>query len=100
MGLILVAFSSHFALTIAYNVCYNGQEMNEVQSKIAELEAKGWTLAAIADELQVAYITVQKWKAGERNTRLEKPVLDSLDRLLGRKRIPKQRRYHHEKRST
>jgi transcriptional regulator with XRE-family HTH domain len=66
--------------------------MNEVQSRISELEAKGWTLAAIADELQVAYITIQKWKSGERNTRLEKPVLDSLNRLMERKRIPKKRR--------
>jgi len=91
--MILLALSSHFALTIAYNVCYNIQEMNEVQSRIAELEAKGWSLAAIADELQVAYITIQKWKAGDRNTRLAKPVLDSLARLLERKRIPKKRRY-------
>jgi transcriptional regulator with XRE-family HTH domain len=67
--------------------------MNEIQYRIAELEAKGWTLAALADEIRVAYNTVQKWKAGERNTRLEKPVLDSLDRLLERKRIPKKRRY-------
>jgi transcriptional regulator with XRE-family HTH domain len=71
--------------------------MNDVQSRIAELEGKGWSLAAIADELQVAYITVQKWKAGERNTRLEKPVLDSLSRLLERKRIPKKRRYREKK---
>jgi len=74
--------------------------MNEIQSRITELEAKGWSLAAIADELQVAYNTVQKWKAGERNTRLEKPVLDSLDRLLERKRIPKKRRYQHDNKFT
>jgi hypothetical protein len=76
--------------------------MNDVQSRIAELEGKGWSLAAIADGLQVAYITVQKWKAGERVTRLEKPVLDSLDQLLERRRIPKKRRYQSQvkKRST
>lgn len=74
--------------------------MNEIQSRIAELEAKGWTLAAIADELRVAYNTVQKWKAGERNTRLEKPVLDSLARLLERRRIPPKRRYHHENKQS
>jgi len=79
-------------LTTAYNVCYNGQEMNEVQSKIAELEKKGWTLASIADELHIAHITVEKWKAGDRHTHFEKLVLDALDQLLTRKRIPAKRR--------
>jgi transcriptional regulator with XRE-family HTH domain len=67
--------------------------MNEVQDRIAQLQDKGWTLAAIADELEVTPNAVEKWKAGDRYPRLEKPVLEALDRLLERKRIPKKRRY-------
>lgn len=93
LGMILLAFSSQNLLTRVYNVWYNMAQMNHVQARIAELEKKRWTLAAIADELHVAHITVEKWKAGDRHTSLEKPVLDALDRLLTRKRIPKMRRY-------
>jgi transcriptional regulator with XRE-family HTH domain len=67
--------------------------MNEVQDRIAQLEEKGWTLAAIADGLEVTTNAVEKWKAGDRYPRLEKPVLDALDQLLKRRRIPKRRRY-------
>lgn len=38
--------------------------MNEAQTKIAELQEKGWTLAALADELGVTVNAVEKWKAG------------------------------------
>ena len=67
--------------------------MNDVQVKIALLEEKGWTLAAIADEIVVAHNTVEKWKAGDRYPRPDKPIVDALDQLTGRKRIPKKRRY-------
>ncbi len=67
--------------------------MNNVQEKIAQLQAKGWTLAAIADEIGMARNTVEKWKAGDRNPRGQKMVLASLESLLRRKRIPKKRRY-------
>jgi len=77
-------------------VWYTLREMNEVQSRIAELEKKGWTLAAIARELKVSHSVVEKWKAGDRHARLEKLVLDALAQLLIRKRIPKKRRYHKE----
>lgn len=68
--------------------------MNDVQTVITLLQEKGWTLAAIADEIRVAHNTIEKWKAGDRYPRLKKPVLDSLDRLLSLRRIPKKRRYH------
>jgi len=68
-------------------------QMNDVQVKIALLEEKGWTLAAIADELGVAHNTVEKWKANDRYPRPDKPVLEKLAQLLKRKRIPKKRRY-------
>ncbi len=67
--------------------------MNEIQTKLAELQEKGWTLAAVADELEVTVNAVEKWKAGDREPRNAKAVLMLLDQLLERKRVPKQRRY-------
>jgi transcriptional regulator with XRE-family HTH domain len=67
--------------------------MNEVQDRIAQLQEKGWTLASLADELGVTPNAVEKWKAGDRYPPLERPVLDALDQLLKRKRIPNKRRY-------
>ena len=67
--------------------------MNEAQTKLAELQANGWTLAAIADEIGVTVNAVEKWKAGARNPANIKGVLMLLDQLAQRKRIPKQRRY-------
>jgi hypothetical protein len=70
-------------------------ELNEVQSLIAQLEEKRWTIAAIADsdELKVHRNTVGMWKAGTRYPRPDQPVLDALQRLLKRNRIPKMKRY-------
>ncbi len=69
-------------------------EMNsEIQSRIAKLVEKGWTLAAIADELGVTSDTVEHWRAGRRNATNAKAILAMLDTLLKKKRIPKQRRY-------
>lgn len=68
--------------------------VNDVQEKIAGLEQKGWTLAAIADELGVSYNAVQKWKAGDRHPTNIKPVLTVLDVLSKRRRIPKRRRHN------
>ena len=66
---------------------------SEIQSKIAELLGKGWTLAAIADELGVTSDTVEFWRAGKRNPTNAKAVLLMLDKVLKKKRIPKQKRY-------
>lgn len=66
---------------------------SNVQSKIAQLVKKGWTLAAIADELGVTSDTVELWKAGKRNPTNAKAVLLMLDKVLKKKRIPKQKRY-------
>jgi hypothetical protein len=70
-------------------------ELNKVQSLIAQLEEKRWTIAAIADsdELKVHRNTVGMWKAGKRYPRPDQPVLDALHRLLKRNRIPKRKRY-------
>lgn len=67
--------------------------MNGVQIKIAGLQEKGWTLAALADELGVTINAVEKWKAGDRNPSNLKSVLNLLDQLNKRKRIPKKKRY-------
>ena len=66
--------------------------MNAVQEKLADLEGKGWSLAAIADEMGLAYNTVQKWKAGDRQPSNAQSVYRDLDSLLKRKRIPQKRR--------
>jgi transcriptional regulator with XRE-family HTH domain len=68
--------------------------MNDIQSRLAELQEKGWTLAAIADELEVTVNAVEKWKAGNRYPSNAKAVLTLLDQLALRKDIPKQRRYN------
>lgn len=79
-------------MTILYSVAYH-IVMNDVQEKITELEAKGWTQAAIADEVGLTSNAVAKWKAGDRYPANSKMVLMGLDALAKRKRIPKQRRY-------
>jgi len=68
-----------------------------VQAKIAQLQDKGWTLAALADELDVTPNAVEKWKSGDRNPSNTKAVLILLDQLAKRKRIPKKRRYARSK---
>ena len=73
------------------------EQLNGVQTRIAQLQEKGWTLAAIADELEVTTNAVEKWKAGDRNPSNQKATLVFLDKLLERKRIPKRRRYRKEK---
>jgi len=67
--------------------------MNDVQAKLAQLQAKGWTVAALADELDVTHNAVEKWKAGDRYPANAKPVLALLAILAIRKHVPKQRRY-------
>lgn len=67
--------------------------MNEIQSKIAELESRGWSLAALADELGVTVNTVEKWKAGNTSPANSKAIIVLLDEIAKKKVIPKKRRY-------
>jgi transcriptional regulator with XRE-family HTH domain len=69
-------------------------KMNDIQSKLAELQKKGWTLAALADELGVTVNAVEKWKAGNRYPSNAKAVLTLLSQITLKKRVPKQRRYN------
>ena len=66
--------------------------MNEVQARLTDLEGRGWSLAAIADAMEVSYNAAQKWKAGARYPSNAKAVLLALDGLLQRNRTPKRRR--------
>jgi transcriptional regulator with XRE-family HTH domain len=69
------------------------EDMNEIQEVIVELQKNGWTLAAIADELEITVNAVEKWKAGDRQPRNSKAVIMLLYQLLERKQDPKKKRY-------
>lgn len=81
--------SSVLLLTTQYSVWY-GLAVNDIQRKLAELQGKGWTLAAIADAIGLTHNAVEKWKAGARHP--ANPTLLALDDLKKRK-APKKRRY-------
>ena len=81
-----------FELTAMYIVIYYAA-MNDVQHKIVALLERGWTQAAMADELGLTSNAVAKWKAGDRYPANAKMVLVGMDNLLKRKRVPKRRRY-------
>ncbi len=67
--------------------------MAEIQELLAQLQAKGWTIAAIADELGMARLSVAGWKAGKHEPANSKVVGAALKQLRSRRRIPKRRRY-------
>ncbi len=79
-------------LTPPYVIRYS-HEMNDMQRKIADIQEKGWTLAALADELEISLSALEKWKAGATYPRNSKAVMLLLERIEHRNRIPKQRRY-------
>lgn len=66
-------------------------QMSEIQSRIAQLQAKGWTLINIARALGQSSVTIEAWKAGTRSPANLQSVLSSLDQLAKRKRIPPKR---------
>ena len=68
-------------------------DMNAVQVMILRLESKGWTQAAIARAVGVSYNAVQKWKAGDRKPSNYQVVLERLESLCQRRRIPKKKQY-------
>jgi hypothetical protein len=55
--------------------------MNAIQTKIAELEALTWTLAAIGRAVGVTPDAVGKWKRNERYPKPDKPILTALEAL-------------------
>jgi transcriptional regulator with XRE-family HTH domain len=64
--------------------------MNNVQTLLADLKAKGWTNTTIADEIGVTVNAVEKWQAGDRNISQSRLILLAQ---LTRKKPPKKRRY-------
>ncbi len=80
-------------LTVIQSCRMNQERKNPIQIRLASLQEKGWTLAALADELKLKVNTLEKWKAGQRNPANGKAVLTMLEELEKRKRIPKGRRY-------
>jgi len=71
--------------------------VNEIQTRIAKLQEKGWTLAALADELEVTVNAVEKWKAGDRQPANSKAIFAMMDEIANRKRIPKKKRYQNRR---
>ena len=67
--------------------------MSEVQDVLGELKTKGWTLAAVADAIEVHRETVVSWEAGRHEPTNVKLVVGALRGLLRRSRVPKKRRY-------
>ena len=67
--------------------------MDDVQVVVRALVDRGWSLAAIADELGVHAETVMRWKAGSHQPTNTKPVILVLEGLLKRQRVPKRKRY-------
>ena len=65
---------------------------NGIQTRLLELKDKGWTMAAISDELGVSYMTVYRWQKGMRNAENALSVLHMLDTLMERRKVPKRRR--------
>ena len=51
--------------TVLSMVCY--YQMDNVQTLISDLKAKGWTNASIADAIGVKVNSVEKWQSGDRN---------------------------------
>ena len=78
--------------------------MIDIQEKLTQLIEKGWSQAALSDELGVNKGTVYRWYLGKTYPPLPKPVLMALDQLSERKRIPKRRRCapgeHHTQRKS
>lgn len=66
--------------------------MDEIQTQLAVLHDKGWSDAAISDELGVSSVTVFRWKNGSRRPENHRSVLLMLRMLGKKKRIPKKRR--------
>ena len=91
--------SEVFGLSIMSNTIFTStniygidSNMNDVQELISGLQRNGWTLTAIADEFEISRNAVDSWRSGSHLPRQAVVVKRELERMLGRKRIPKRRR--------
>ena len=59
-----------------------------VAQALAELEERGWTLAAVADELGVNWLAVYRWRDGTRFPENPNLVLTKIEILAQSNRVP------------
>lgn len=64
----------------------------DVQHRIRELKAQGWTIAAIADGLGLHWNTVANWERGRFQPESPKMVMMALQ-VLAQQEPPKKKRY-------
>jgi transcriptional regulator with XRE-family HTH domain len=67
--------------------------MTEIQDLLTQLRAKGWSIAAIADDLKVNYYTIYRWEQGLTSPSNPAPVCRMLAEMLQQEAIPKKRRF-------
>lgn len=67
--------------------------MNDIQEKLAQLQNNGWSITALAERIEQARVTLDKWKSGERYPASPRAILALLDQVAKEKRIPPKRRY-------
>ena len=58
---------------------------------LEQLRVKGWGDSAIADALGMDRVTVYRWRMGLTAPQSERPVMDSLRRLLRRRGPPRRK---------
>ena len=92
MVIVLQLLHGVFVTLTILSFGYYYYAMNDVQTLIKQLEDKGWTLAALADEMGLSSVTVNRWKAGARIPQTEVSIRFHLTALLERKRVPRKRR--------
>ena len=66
--------------------------MEQIERAIADLQEKGWTIAAIADAVDVRWYTVQRWAKGVMRPANPTLTLAALQGLAKRNRVPARRR--------
>ena len=64
---------------------------DEIRQQIRELIAGGWTLAAVADKLEIHYTTLARWRNGTRYPENARSVLLALTSLSSETPPPKRR---------
>ena len=74
--------------------------MADVQEMLEALLLRGWTISSIADALGSPRNTVERWKRGVHQPTHPQAIGLALEQLLGRKRIPKRKRYTKEARPS
>ena len=67
--------------------------MTEIQVLLTKLRGKGWSIAAIADALQVNYYTIYRWELGATSPSNPAPVSRMLWDMLQHADVPKKRRF-------